>query len=542
MLAAIALSARRRCSYNAVNGVPTCANAFLRTILRDKWAFNGYVTSDSGAISDIYSQHHYVATPEEAVQVALRDGQTDINSGSVYIGSLISAYNQSLINRTEIDTALRNSLRIRFRLGLFDPIEDQPYWHVPPSAVNSAEHQAMNLFATQQSMTLLKNLKGTLPFPKGGSIAVIGPHGQANQALVGNYLGEICPNGGFECVPTPTDTVTAGNNGGTVVYEQGCVVNSTDKSGFPAALEAAKNSDRVVLVVGIDQTIEREGFDRHSVDLPGVQHDLIAAVAALGKPTAVFVVNGGMVALQPEADNADVGAIVETYYPGTRGAEAMADVLFGNINPGGKLPVTIYQAGIVDVFNFYEMDMSVAPGRSYRFYQGDMVTYPFGHGLSFTTFELSWAASTPLTASLATGKGGAGAPTVEYSVVVKNTGTRDGDEVVQCYYYPQADVEANKPLAGQVPLLKELCGYQRVHVAAGSSTTVTFTIDASVPRLSDRNDGDVLSAPGTFHIVANNDGASQDLTATLTLTGEPVVIDNTVVSVVEATTCLRGAR
>lgn len=512
------------CSYNAVNGVPACANNFLRTVLREEWNFSGYVTSDSGAVHDIYANHHYVSTPEEAVKVALEGGETDINSGGVYSGSLISAYNQSLITMKDIQRALYNSFWIRFRLGLFDPIDDQPYWHVPPSAVNSPEHQALNLHATLQSMTLLKNDGNTLPLAPGKTVAVIGPHAQSRKDLTGNYLGELCPSGGSNCIPTPTEMINATNVGGTTLYAQGCAINSQDKSGFDDAVAAAKQADYVVMLMGIDQSIEGEGHDRTSVDLPGVQHDLIATVAAVGKPTTVVLVNGGMVAVEPEKQNSAVGAILETFYPGTRGAEAMAKVLFGQYNPGGKLPVTVYQASIVDDFDFYEMDISKVPGRGYRFYTGDKVTYAFGHGLSYTSFKLSWSQSSP--ASLPTGK--AGGPTATFSVVIENTGAVAGDDVVQCYFYPQSDVKANEPLAGQVPLIKDLCGYQRVHLEAGESTTVTFTLDATTPRITDRNNGNILSAPGTFNIVVNDDGVSTDLSTTLTLTGSAVVIDDTV--------------
>jgi len=508
--------------------------------MRDLWNYTGYVTSDSGAVADIYDQHHYTDTWEKTVAAALEGGQTDINSGSVYRDHMISALNQSLITRASIDRALRNALRVRFELGLFDPIEDQPYWHVPPSAVNSAQHQQWNLDTTRQSMTLLKNDGGALPFPAGARVAVIGPHGMASKALVGNYLGQICPEGGFDCVQTPFDAVTAANKGGNVTYAEGCTVSGTDKTGFPAAVAAAEAADFVAMFMGIDQTVEREGHDRASIDLPGVQHELVAAVAAAGKPVAVFLINGGMVAIEPEKQNPGVKGIIEAFYPGTRGSQAMAEVLFGTYNPGGKMPVTLYHADIVDVFDFFNMNMATAPGRSYRFYRGDNVSYPFGWGLSYTNFTMEWDGSTPPKASLATGKGGAGTPSVTYKVVVRNTGGVAGDEVVQCYYEP-VNVPANEPQpgSGEVSMLKELFSYQRVSLAPGESATVECTVDASTPRISDRVTGDVLSAPGTFNIVATN-GVSQRVSASLTMTGSAVVIDNTMSSAAAAVAAARA--
>lgn len=352
------------CSYNALNGVPTCASSFLRDILRKEWDFEGYMTSDSGAVFDIYANHHYVATGQEAAAAAVHNGTCDIDSGSVYNSYLLQAVNESLVSMADVDNALYNTLRMRFELGLFDPIGDQPYWHIPPEAVNTPESQALNLFATQQSMVLLKNDKNTLPMARGKKIAVIGPHTNATRALVGNYIGQICPDGSFDCVVSPCAAIAAANHGGETVCVEGCAVTDPSTSGFAAAISAAKDADQVVMVMGIDQSVEGEGDDRTAIDLPGAQHKLTAAITSLGKPTTLVLINGGMVAIAEEKES--MGAIIEAFYPGYQGSAALATVLFGDYNPGGKLPITIYNASYVNEVDMFNMDMAKAPGRSYR--------------------------------------------------------------------------------------------------------------------------------------------------------------------------------
>jgi beta-D-xylosidase 4 len=179
------------CSYNAVNGVPTCASPFLTKVLRDTWGFQGYVTSDSGALENIHDDHKYTNSSIASVPVALRDGQTDVCSGGIYSGYLLQALEQGLVQREDVDLALRHTLTLRMTLGLFDPPAATPYWSVPTSAIGTAASTAANLLATQSSMVLLKNSGNTLPFPVGRSFAIIGPHANATLALVGNYLGQV---------------------------------------------------------------------------------------------------------------------------------------------------------------------------------------------------------------------------------------------------------------------------------------------------------------------------------------------------------------
>jgi beta-glucosidase-like glycosyl hydrolase len=492
------------CSYNAVNGIPSCANKFLNDTLRGTFGFKGYVTSDSGAINCMVADHHYVPTLQQAAAAAITAG-TDINSGGVYESDLVNALHENLISEKDIDNALYNQFKIRFQLGLFDPIENQPYWHYPPEAVNTPQSQALNMLATRQSLVLLKNEGSILPFAKGKSVAVLGPHGNAQGALVGNYIGEICPTNGFACITSPFTAITNTNKGGKTVYSQGCAVNSTSTAGFDAAIAAAKASDYVVLIIGIDQTIEREGYDRIDITLPGVQEQFAKMVIAVGKPTVVVLINGGIVAidnLKPIAP-----AIIEAFYPGYWGGVALADVIFGDYNPGGKLPVTYFGADYINQSNFLSMSMTDSPGRTYRYYTGTPL-WEFGFGLSYTTFTLNWTTSEEHRNSISNEF----IDYATYKVVIKNTGKIAGDEVAQAYFSPPSG-----------PLKKQLFGFERVHLEPNQEITLTFQTTYETFKLADE-EGNTLSTPGTYKIIFTN-GADQILTTYLEVTGETRILE-----------------
>jgi beta-D-xylosidase 4 len=375
------------CSYNAVNGEPTCASDFLRSVLRDKFNFTGYITSDTGALEDIYQSHFYVKTEAEAACVAIRNGSTDVCSGAVYHDALLDAVQQGLCSMDDVNAALYRTFMLRFQLGLFDPIEDQPYWHVSPDVINSTDNQAVNLLATRSSMVLLQNNGSILPLAPGQKVAVIGPHANATAALVGNYLGQLCYDDSTDCIQSVFQAIQQFNVGGVTTMEAGCAINSTDKSGFAAAVALAQASDIVILALGIDESVESEANDRVSIDLPGEQHPLAAAIVAVGKPTVLVLINGGAVDCSPE--KATVPGILEAFYPGVLGAQAIAESLFGvNDHLGGKLPVTVFPADYVNQILMSEMELDVGPGRTYRFYNGPAV-FPFGHGLAYTTFQIS---------------------------------------------------------------------------------------------------------------------------------------------------------
>lgn len=279
--------------------------------------------------------------------------------------------------------------------------------------------------------------------------------------------------------------------------------------------------------------MEREGYDRVNITLPGVQPQFIEAILATGTPTVLVLINGGSVAIDKLAT--DVPAIVEAFYPGYFGAPAMASVLMGDYNPGGKLPVTMYESSITTEANFLDMDIAHPPGRTYRFFTGTP-SFPFGHGLSYTTFTITWNSEKAEPESLWTGAGHLPQRAVSsttYTAKVTNTGDREGDEVVFLFIKPQEDVDAvhGPPPAGadpgDLPLIKQLAGFQRVHLAAGDSTTVTFTVDANTLAMPRRGTGRTVACPGTYTLEVTN-GVDQVAATDVFMVGEELVLDSTV--------------
>jgi pre-mRNA-splicing factor SYF2/beta-D-xylosidase 4 len=313
------------CSYNAVNGVPSCANPFLSQVVRQQWGFQGYITSDCDAIYDICYAHNYTSTPEQAVADALSAG-CDLDCGNTYGDHLISALQQGLVNISYLDASLTRLFTLRMQLGLFDPVAGQPYTNYTLDVVDSAQHRALARQAAREGITLLKNQPAAgdaaplLPLRAPLRIALIGPNANVTDTLCSNYYGEL-PH-----VVSVLEGLSA-VAGASVTFVHGCDINSTDTSGFPAAVAAAAAADVAVLVLGLDQTIEREGLDRITISLPGVQEQLAQAVFAKQPRTVLVLVNGGPVAIEWEA--AELPAIVEAYYPGEEGGNAIADILFG---------------------------------------------------------------------------------------------------------------------------------------------------------------------------------------------------------------------
>jgi xylan 1,4-beta-xylosidase len=504
------------CSYNALNGVPTCASSFLTQVLRDTWGFDGYVTSDSGALENIANDHHYTNSTIYSVPVALRDGQTDVCSGSVYSGSLLAALNASLIAREDIDLALYHTLKLRFELGLFDPIENQPYWNVPPNQIGTARSSELNLLATQSSMVLLKN-NGVLPFPLGKNIVIIGPHGNASAAMVGNYLGQICDDSSLNCVVSPYLALQSMNVGGSVTWVQGCALNSTDYSGFAAAIAAAQQADLVVLALGIDGTFENEMKDRVNIDLPLIQHQLAGNISNVGKPTAVVLIHGGVVDISPELANPNIGGIFTAGYPGFLGGTAIAQTILG-MNPhlGGKTAVTYYPASFVNEIMMSEMELDVGVGRGYRYYTGTPVV-PFGYGLAYTNFSTSLITS-PTEADSILATEVAASRLLAYSINVTNVGPVTGDEVIQAYFYPMST-----PAQASSRLIRQLFDYKRVHLAPGESTVVTFTASTETLRMVAPT-GDIVSTPGKFQLKFTN-GVYLEHNVMVTVKGEEKVVE-----------------
>jgi len=473
------------CSYNALNGVPTCADPLLKHVLRDVWGFEGYMSSDTGALSDIYKEHKYVSTGEEAVCAALSDGGTDISSDSLYHDYLLKAMQQGTCSRDALNEALRHTLGLRFKLGLFDG-NSSAYWNVPMNVLGQNDESVR--LATLESMVLLSNGENVLPIKAGKKIAVIGPHAQAKGALVGNYLGQLCPDDTLNCVENPLEAISRFNVNGNTTFAQGCPLTKDDESQIQDAVDVAAAADVVVLLLGIDEKVEAESHDRTTIDLPGVQHKLAAAILSLQKPTVMVLVNGGMVAIEEEAKAEGPLAILEAFYPGMMGADAIATTIFGeNDHLGGKLPITVYNSSYINEIKMSEMELNVGIGRTYKYFKGTPV-FPFGHGLSLTSFDI---ANVVQSGQVSTD----GSTTVTITMEITNTGNRAGDEVVQAYFVPQSDVMPG--------LKKRLFDYKRVHLQPGQSTEVAFNINRDSLKVVKSN-GDIFAVPGKHTVLITN--------------------------------------
>eukprot|EP00731_Ephydatia_muelleri_P031010 Em0022g524a len=433
------------CSYNEVNGVPSCANGLLlNQVLRDEWGFNGHVVGDCGAISDILDTHHYTTSLDSTVQAALRGG-TDLDCGLFYQLYSMDAYNHGFINDQDLDLAMTRLFTQRMKLGMFDPPDIQPYFNISSSQVNTAASQALALEAAREGIVLLKN-DGTLPLTA-NKIALIGPNSEATVTMQGNYYGSppflISPLQGLTTL------------GVSVVWAQGCDVACTGSTGFAAAIAAAKQGEVVVVVVGLNQTQESEGNDRTEITLPGLQLQLLAAIRnATMSPLVVVLMSGGPVDMSWAKANAN--ALLWVGYPGQSGGQAIAEVLYGKVNPSGRLPYTMYPGDYVTQVSMFNMTMRGPPGRTYKFYTGASV-YPFGYGLSYTTFSYEWTGdqfkSDHRVSHLASEFA------VNYQVTVTNMGKISGAVSVLAF------VTSDVPGAP----LQQLFGFQKVMLDPGAS-------------------------------------------------------------------------
>lgn len=499
------------CSYNSVNGVPMCANKKLNTgLLRNTLGFDGYITSDSSAIDGIFHPHNYTKTLCEAGRLAILSG-TDINSGNVYKKCLAELVTSGQLPEKVVDDAMRRTLKLRFELGLFDPIDDQPYWHVAPEEVNTAKSKQLSLDLTRKSIVLLQNHGNILPLAKGTKLAVIGPHAMAKRALLGNYLGQMCHGDYLEvgCVQTPLEALSAVNGESHTVYAKGSSINDTSTADFAEAEAAAHKAEVVVLFLGIDTSIERESGDRVNIDVPKIQMELLKRVRLAGKPTVVVLFNGGVLGIEELTLHAD--SVIEAFYPGFFGAQAVADILFGNAVPSGKLPVTMYASNYINRVDMTSMSMTKYPGRSYRYYK-EVPVFPFGWGLSYTKFTLALDKEDNVTQSnqfLEVTRD----RDQTVSVIVSNDGNLAGDEVVFALFRP-----LNVNATGNAKLLNEqLFDYRRVSLRPTQFRKLSFRIQQSTLAMVD-DSGDHASFPGFYEVIITN-GVHERVTFAIHLVG-----------------------
>ncbi|WJX57605.1 putative beta-D-xylosidase 7, variant 2 [Trifolium repens] len=378
------------CAYNSVNGVPNCADYELLTnTARKKWNFNGYITSDCGAVDIIKTRHGYAKTPEDAIADVLQAGM-DVECGDYFTNHSKSAVLQKKVPISHIDRALQNLFSIRIRLGLFDGNPTKlKYGSIGPNQVCSKQNLNLALEAARSGIVLLKNNAKTLPLPKStNSIAIIGPNANSSsQVVLGNYFGRPCNlvtiKQGFERYAK------------NIVYHYGCSDGTKCLNAeIEQAVEVAKKVDYVVLVMGLDQSQERESHDRDDLELPGKQKELIESVAKASKrPVILVLLCGGPVDISFAKFDHKIGGILWAGYPGELGGLALAQIVFGDYNPGGRLPVTWYPKDYIKI-PMTDMRMrpdpsSGYPGRTYRFYTGPKV-YEFGYGLSYSKYSYNF--------------------------------------------------------------------------------------------------------------------------------------------------------
>jgi len=438
-------------AYNAVNGVPSCCSEYLlKDILRNEWGFEGHVVSDCGAINDIFANHGYVSDKTSAAAVALKNG-CDLNCGEVY-EKLIDAYEEDLITEEDLDTALYRTLGTRERLGMLG--EKTEYDSIPMSTVACEKHKKLSLQAAKESLVLLKN-NGILPLDKNKikTVAVLGPNADCKEMLLGNYFG----------YPTEYSTVYSGikeylGDSRKVVAARGCSYFSVTEDDYKAAFACAETADVVILCMGLTADYEGEegdannpfaSGDRLNIELPDAQVWFINEVLERNKNTVLLNFSGG--AFSFSGVDASIGAVMQCWYPGEQGGRAIAETLFGDYSPSGRLPVTFYNS-TSDLPDFSDYSMK---NRTYRYFTG-APAYPFGFGLSYTKFDCS----EPVISYDET--------RVKIKAAVKNVGEFDGAEVIKLFR-SEKNAPENQPI-------KSLIRFKKIELKAGQSGEVAFEI------------------------------------------------------------------
>lgn len=473
-------------AYNRVNGEAACASKFLMNKLKE-WGFDGYFVSDCWAIRDFHEHHGLTNSPVESAALALTTG-CDVNCGCTYV-NVLQALEQGLVTKDDIRNACVHLMRTRIRLGMFD--KKTEFDDIPYTVVASKENKAQSLRCAEESMVLLKN-NGILPLDekKYKTIAVIGPNSDSRTALEGNYNGLA-------------DRYVTFLNGiqdrfeGRVLFSEGCHLYKNKVSGlaqegdrYAEAVTAAKNADISILCVGLDATIEGEegdtgnefsSGDKRGLTLPESQRELIRKVMAVGKPVIIVVSAGSAINTETDPD-----ALLHVWYPGSEGGKALAEILFGDISPSAKLPVTFYEnTELLPEFTDYSMK-----NRTYRYAQNNIL-YPFGFGLTYSKTECT---------------------AVEYKdgkafVTVENKGSRDTEDVIELYIKDTCEYAVPN---------HSLCGFERVSLKAGEKKTVEIAVPERAFTAVD-NDGSRKVFGSTFTLyagVCQPDELSQKLSGT----------------------------
>lgn len=494
-------------SYNSIDGVPSTGNPeLLRDLLKEEWGFDGFVVSDLVSIDGLHSDHHIAKDKEDAGIIAINAG-VDVDLGANSFALLKEAVENGKVSDKVLDEAVGRVLRLKFELGLFD----NPY--VDPQAAAAEVRKAENIEVAHQAarkgVVLLEN-NGILPLRKDMKVAVIGP----NADNMYNQLGDYTAPQPRENIRTVLDGIKAKIGEKNVTYVKGCAIRDTRSNNIAEAVQAARKADVAVVVVGgssardfkttyketgaavadknsISDMEAGEGFDRASLELLGLQNELLAAVKKTGTPVVVVYIEGRPLDKRWASENAD--ALLTQFYPGQQGGEGLADVLFGDYNPAGRLPVSVpYDAGQIPVY----YNKKFPKGHDYVEMPSDAL-YPFGYGLSYTTFEYSGLSLENL-----------GGNRVKVGVDVKNTGNFDGEEVVQVY--------VTDLVASTVRPRKQLRAFERVAVAKGETVRVEMVLEEPAFIVYDRNMNPVVE-PGEFTIAVGASSSDIKLQENITL-------------------------
>jgi beta-glucosidase len=477
-------------AFNDLNGLPASANRFTLTdVLRGEWKFDGFVVSDYTAVEELI-KHGVAANGAEAACEALNAGVDMEMVSRLYNKHADELIRERKLSAQTIDEAVRRILRIKFRLGLFD----RPY--ADETRERAVVFSNANIAAARQmgarSIVLLKNTHDILPFDKKvHSIAVIGPLADNRQDMIGSWTGD----GKIDDAVTLIQGITSKVPQAKINYAKGCDVNCEKTDGFAEAVRAAKESEVTIIAVGESAEMSGEAASRSSLDLPGGQLDLVKAVQATGKPTVVVLMNGRPLTINWIAENTP--AILETWFAGSQAGNAIADVLFGDVNPGGKLPVTFPRA-VGQIPLYYNHKNTGRPPDANNKYSSKYLDvawtplFPFGYGLSYTKFKITNLQLSSQHIPL-NGK-------VTVTVEVENIGKRAGDEVVQLYIRDTA-ASVTRPV-------KELKGFQRVTLQSGERKQVEFQLGPDQLGFYNRNMRFVVE-PGEFKVMVGP--SSEDL-------------------------------
>ena len=479
------------CAYNRFEGDPCCdSDQLLIKILREEWDYQGIVVSDCWAISDFYREENSHKTHPDSASAsaaAVLSG-TDLECGNSYL-SLVDGVKRGLIKESDIDVSVKRLLKARYELGEMDDPKEVSWTKIPFSVVASKEHHEQALEMARKTMTLLQNKNNILPLKRGGkTFALVGPNANDSIMQWGNYNG----------FPSHTITMLEGiqkaiAEDDKLIHVPGCSWVKGE-SNIPQTLAQVKDADVIIFAGGISPQLEGEemgvdlpgfrGGDRTDIELPAIQRQLLKALKAAGKKIVLVNYSGSPIGLEPETQSCD--AILQAWYPGQAGGQAVAEVLFGDYNPAGRLPVTFYK-NVDQLPDFEDYNMT---GRTYRYFQGEPL-FPFGHGLSYTTFTYG---DVQLPASAKDDE------TIKICVPVTNSGKMDGDETVQVYIKKQSDTEGP---------IKALRAFKRVHIPAGQTIQVELELTPKQLEWWDAETNTMRTQAGNFDVMVG--GNSEDL-------------------------------